>query len=225
MSAIALLVLIETGMCMDRNRVVTITELNLWTALTQADGFRCVENPLFLQDLSLPILVHLPLLSLPLKAMNRLVVVGFEYSTARLKVVLHRIYSCHPLSPHVLDWDVESTLVILAVCSTYAEGNCGSGVPFCGMYNTQLRGDLSSFLLLAFVAYILLVGCTSLVTWLRDLSLHSRRLVLLYVPLMCPWRLGQLILVWASTLLDERWLYHHGVLSAAPSYGYNPVGD
>ncbi len=27
--AIALLVLIETGICMDRNRVVTITELNL----------------------------------------------------------------------------------------------------------------------------------------------------------------------------------------------------
>ena len=46
-SAIALLVLIETGICMDRNRVVTITELNLWTALTQADGFRRFENPLF----------------------------------------------------------------------------------------------------------------------------------------------------------------------------------
>ncbi len=28
-SAIALLVLIETGICMDQNRVVTITELNL----------------------------------------------------------------------------------------------------------------------------------------------------------------------------------------------------
>ncbi len=48
MLAIALLVLIETGICMDRNRVVTITELNLWTALTQADGFRHVENPPFL---------------------------------------------------------------------------------------------------------------------------------------------------------------------------------
>src|SRR6266702_811011 len=45
MSAIALLVLIETGMCIDLNRVVTITELNLWTALTQSDGFRCSENP------------------------------------------------------------------------------------------------------------------------------------------------------------------------------------
>ncbi len=49
MSAIALLVLIEMGMCMDRNHIVTITELNLWTALTQADGFRRSENPLFLQ--------------------------------------------------------------------------------------------------------------------------------------------------------------------------------
>ncbi len=51
MSAMVLLVLIETGMCMDRNCIVTITELNLWTALTQADGFRHSENPLFLQGL------------------------------------------------------------------------------------------------------------------------------------------------------------------------------
>src|SRR6266571_7575087 len=58
-SAIALLVLIETGMCIDRNRVVTITELNLWTALTQADGFRRFENPLFRQGLSSPILARL----------------------------------------------------------------------------------------------------------------------------------------------------------------------
>src|SRR6266571_4950330 len=59
-SAIALLVLIETGMCIDRNRVVTITELNLWTALTQADGFRRFENPPFPQGLKGPILVRLP---------------------------------------------------------------------------------------------------------------------------------------------------------------------
>ncbi len=59
MSAIALLVPIETGMCIDRNRVVTITELNLWTALTQADGFRHFENPLFLQGLEGPTLVRL----------------------------------------------------------------------------------------------------------------------------------------------------------------------
>ncbi len=58
-SAVVLLVLIETGMCIDRNRVVTITELNLWTALTQADGFRRFENPPFLQDLGGPILVLL----------------------------------------------------------------------------------------------------------------------------------------------------------------------
>ncbi len=67
------------GICMDRNRVVTITELNLWTALTQADGFRRVENPLFLRDLSLPILGCLLLLLLPLGAMSRPAVVGFEY--------------------------------------------------------------------------------------------------------------------------------------------------
>src|SRR6266702_3033367 len=58
-SAVVLLVLIETGICMDRNRVVTITELNLWTALTQADGFRRSENPPFLQGLGGLILVHL----------------------------------------------------------------------------------------------------------------------------------------------------------------------
>ncbi len=48
MSAIVLLVLIEMGICMDWNCVVTITELNIWTALTQADGFRHSENPLSL---------------------------------------------------------------------------------------------------------------------------------------------------------------------------------
>ena|SRR6266702_3352583 len=63
MSAISLLVLIETGICMDRNRVVTITELNLWTALTQADGFRRFENPPFLLSLEGLILVLLLLRS------------------------------------------------------------------------------------------------------------------------------------------------------------------
>ncbi len=57
-SAIVLLVLIETGICIDRNRVVTITELNLWTALTQADGFRRSENPPFRQGLEGPVLVR-----------------------------------------------------------------------------------------------------------------------------------------------------------------------
>ncbi len=65
------------GICMDRNRVVTITELNLWTALTQADGFRCSENPLFRQGLSLLVLVRLPLPWLLLRAMSRLAVGEF----------------------------------------------------------------------------------------------------------------------------------------------------
>src|SRR6266571_3496434 len=77
-SAIALLVLIEMGTCMDRNRVVTITELNLWTALTQADGFRCSENPLFQRDPSSPFLVHLLLWMLLHEAMYWLVAEGFE---------------------------------------------------------------------------------------------------------------------------------------------------
>ncbi len=76
-SAIALLVLIETGICMDRNCVVTITELNLWTALTQADGFRHVENPLVQQGLLSPVLACRPLLWPSLGAMNWLAVVEF----------------------------------------------------------------------------------------------------------------------------------------------------
>ncbi len=64
-------------MCMDRNRVVTITELNLWTALTQADGFRHSENPLVQQGPSLLVLVHLLLPWRLLGAMNRLAVVEF----------------------------------------------------------------------------------------------------------------------------------------------------
>ncbi len=58
-SAVVLPVLIETGICIDRNRVVTITELNLWTALTQADGFRRSENPPVLQGLGGLFLVRL----------------------------------------------------------------------------------------------------------------------------------------------------------------------
>src|SRR6266702_4260740 len=88
MSAIALLVLIEMGICMDRNRIVTITELNLWTALTQADGFRRSENPLSRRGLSLPVLPCLLLLWLLLGAMNRLSVGEFVYLIVRLLVVL-----------------------------------------------------------------------------------------------------------------------------------------
>src|SRR6266702_1715114 len=173
MSAIALLVLIETGMCMDRNHVVTITELNLWTALTQADGFRRFENPLSLQGLSLPILVRLLPLLLPLEA-NRLVAVGFEYLIVRLKVVLPCIHFCRPLSLRALDWDVESSFGTPWVCSMYAGDSCDSDVPFGGMCSTQLRGGLSSFLLPAPVACILLVGCILLGAWLRDSFLRFR---------------------------------------------------
>ena len=77
MLAVVLLVLIETGMCMDRNRVVTITELNLWIALTQADGFRHCENPLFRQDPSLLVPVRLLLRRPLLGAMCPLAVAVF----------------------------------------------------------------------------------------------------------------------------------------------------
>src|SRR6266702_8976797 len=110
MSAIALLVLIETGICMDQNRVVTITELNLWTALPQADGFRRSENPLFTRGLSLRVLVRLLPPLLLLEAMSRLAVVGFACLLVPLLVVLPppRMCSYHRLLLHALDWDVES---------------------------------------------------------------------------------------------------------------------
>ncbi len=99
-SAIALFVLIETGICIDQNRIVTITELNLWTALTQADGFRCSENPLFRRGPALLVLIHLPLLWLLLGAMCPPVVGVFGCLIAPLLVVRLRKRFCHqPLLP------------------------------------------------------------------------------------------------------------------------------
>src|SRR6266702_5131737 len=162
MSAVVLLVLIETGMCMDRNRVVTITELNLWTALTQADGFRRSENPLFLRGPSLLVLVRLLLLLLPPAAMNRLVVVGSEWLIVPQLVVRRRLRTrfCRPRLLLVLGSDVRSNYAAFHCClvdSTYAGGSCDSDVPFCDTYNTQLRVSLSLFLLLLVLfAYTLL---------------------------------------------------------------------
>src|SRR6266702_3286071 len=128
-SAIALLVLIETGMCMDWNRIVTITELNLWTALTQANGFRRSENPLFQQDPSSPVLVRLLLLLLLRGAMNWLVVEGFEWLIVPLLVVLLRLqrtsivdycfafltWAWSPISlPFVVVWSVPHMLRAIA---------------------------------------------------------------------------------------------------------------
>ncbi len=143
-SAIALLVLIEMGMCIDRNRVVTITELNLWTALTQADGFRRSENPLFQRGLSLLVLVRLLLPWPLLRAMSRLVVGEFGYLFVPPLIVLRHICFCHRLLLLVLDWDVGSNCIgrYCSTCSTYAGDNCNSDVPFCGMCNTQLRVSL-----------------------------------------------------------------------------------
>src|SRR6266702_818328 len=152
-SAIALLVLIEMGICMDRNCVVTITELNLWTALTQADGFRRSENPLFRQGLLLPALVRLPLQWPFLEAMYRLVVVGFEHLFVLSLFALRCKCFCHQLLLRVLGFGMGSSFVgYYLVCSTYAESSCGSGVPFCDRYNTQLCVGPFVFLPLDFLA-------------------------------------------------------------------------
>ncbi len=156
---------------MDRNRVVTITELNLWTALTQADGFRRSENPLFRQGLSSPILVHLLPPLLLLGAMNQLVVEGFEWLIVPLLAVLRRLRTCfyRQLLPHVLGLDAGSSFLVFRCClidSTYAEDSCDSDVPFCDMYNTQLCvGPLSSLLRVLFVS-ILLEDYTLHMAWL-----------------------------------------------------------
>src|SRR6266702_2662187 len=171
-SAIALLVLIETGICMDRNRVVTITELNLWTALTQADGFRRSENPPFQRGLSLRVLVRLLPPLLLLGAMNWLVVAGSECLIVPLLVLLHlHMYSCRRLLLHALGLDVGSSCVAL-VDSTYAGGSCDSDVPFCDMCSTQLRVDLLLVFLRVPFAYILHEGYILHGAWSRGSSLH-----------------------------------------------------
>src|SRR6266702_3253501 len=176
MSAIALLVLIEMGMCMDRNCLVTITELNLWTALTQADGFRRSEYPLFQRGLSSLVLVRLLLLLLSLGAMNRPAVVGFEWLMVPLLVVLLRLHmcSCRRLLLCVLDLDVGSSYIAshYLIGSTYAEGSCDSDVPFYDTCSTQLRVGLLSFLPRVLFAGILLEEYTLREAWLWDLFLH-----------------------------------------------------
>ncbi len=164
MLAIALLVLIEMGMCMDRNRVVTITELNLWTALTQADGFRHSENPLFRRGLSSPVLVLLLPLWLLLGAMSQLVVGESWCLIVRSLVALRRIRFYRRQLLLVLDWDVGSSCIdrCCLIYSTYAGDSCDSSVPSCDTCNTQLRVDLLFFLLRALFAYILLWAHTLL---------------------------------------------------------------
>src|SRR6266702_8361102 len=209
MSAIALLVLIETGICIDRNRVVTITELNLWTALTQADGFSRFENPLFLRGLSLLVLARLLLRLLLPSAMNQLVAVGFECLIAlRLVVPLHlRMRFCHPLSLLALDSDVGSNCAVVHCCligSMCAGGSCDLDVPFYDMCSTQLRVGLSSFFLLGLSACFLLWVHIPLMAWLRGSFPRSLRLVRGFFLPMYPWHLGQLASSEAPTLWARR---------------------
>ncbi len=209
---------------MDRNRVVTITELNLWTALTQADGFRRSENPLFQQGLSLLVLVRLLLLLLLLGAMNRLAVEEFEWSIVPLSVVLPRLCMCfcRQLLPRALGSDMESNCAASHYCligSTYAEGSCSSNVPFYDMCNTQLRVGLLSFLLHVLSVGILLEGYTLRTAWLRGLLLRFLRRILWFFLWMYPLHLGLRAFIVASILLVVRWSLLLNVLSVVPSCG------
>ncbi len=137
---------------MDRNHVVTITELNLWTALTQADGFRCSENPLFRRGLSSLILVHLLLWWLLLRATCQLAAAVFECLSVLLLFPRRKRF-CHQPQLRVLGFDTESSFIdCCLVCSIYAGGSCDSNVPFCDKCSTQLRTDLFVVLLLGFFA-------------------------------------------------------------------------
>src|SRR6266702_4891151 len=108
----------------------------------------------------------------------------------------------------------------------YAEGSCDSDVLSCDRYNTQLRVDLSSLLLLLVLfAYILPEGCTLLVAWLRGSSLRFLLRVLLFVLPMYPLHLDRLACVEASILLGERWLCLRGVPLVVLSCVCSLVGD
>ncbi len=160
-----------------------------------------------------------------LGATNWLVVVGFECLIMQPKVALHHKRFGHPLWPHVPDWDVDSSCVTRWVCSMCAGGNCDSDAPFCDRCNTQLHGGLLLFLLLILSAYIRLAEYILHGAWLRDSFPCSLLRILLFILLTYPLHLDQLAFAWVSILVDERWLYHHGVPSAVLSYGCSLVGD
>src|SRR6266702_2762938 len=90
-----------------------------------------------------------------LEATSWLVVARFESPMVQLKVVLHRKHFGRPLQLHVLDLNAGSSFVTRWVCSTYAGGNCDSGVLSYGRCNTQLHVGPSSLPLLVLFAYIL----------------------------------------------------------------------
>ncbi len=56
--------------------------------------------------------------------------------------------------------------------SKYAEGSCDSGVPFYGMYSTQLHIGLFAFHLPTLFGGILLEGCIPLGASFLDSFLH-----------------------------------------------------
>src|SRR6266702_5035300 len=123
--------------------------------------------------------------------MNQLVVEGFEWLIVPLLVVLLRLHMCfyRQLLPHVLGLDAGSSFVVFRCClidSMYAGGSCDSDVPFCDMYNTQLRVGPSSFLPRILLVSILLEGCTLHVAWLRGSFLRFLRCVLWFFLRMYP---------------------------------------
>ncbi len=126
--AIVQLVLTESGIHMEWNRVVTITELSWWIALTQANGFRLLENPPVLGGPSLQGLGPLHVRLLLLEAKHLLIVAGFVLSFVPWWFLL-QLRSDHRLLPLFPGFDF---------CSRCAGGNCNWSVPFGDRCSTQL---------------------------------------------------------------------------------------
>src|SRR6266702_2180854 len=100
----------------------------------------------------------------------------------------------HLLLHLVLDSDVASSLIGW-FSSRYVGDSYSSDVPFCDMYSTQLRVNLSAFPLLK--------GCILLVALLLDSFLHFLRFFLLFFLQRYPWHLDLTVVVLVPILWIE----------------------
>src|SRR6266702_926159 len=140
--------------------------------------------------------------------------------------VLRRRCFDHLLSHLVLDLDVASSLIGW-FGSRYVGGSYSSDVPFCDMYSTQLRVNLSVFPLLVLIGGILLEGYILPVALLLDSFLQFLRFFLLFFLQRYPWNLD----LAAVVLVPILWIAVGssgcllGELAALPSCACTAVVD